>query len=56
MQDYKDVFEARDYQGTSDADQLIGNLKDLRHGIFKNQQAVNDLIDETILLAENLRP
>lgn len=54
MEDFKDVFEARDYQGTSQTDRLIQNLKDLRYGTFKDQKAVNDLIDETTVLAEQL--
>ena len=39
-------------------EQIIKNLKDLRSGIFKDAAAVNGLIDETILMAEqeNDRP
>ncbi len=32
--------------------QIIDNLKTLRTGIFKDEQAVNKLIDETLKLAE----
>lgn len=32
--------------------EIIKNLKDLRNGIFKDTTAVNNLIDKTILLAE----
>jgi hypothetical protein len=31
---------------------IITNLRDLRTGVFENAQAVNKLIDETIMLAE----
>jgi len=33
-------------------EQIIKNLKDLKSGIFKDEDAVNKLIDETIFLAE----
>ncbi len=32
--------------------QIIDNLKTLRNGLFKDEQAVIELIDETIKLAE----
>ena len=33
-------------------EQIIKNLEDLKSGIFKDEDAVNKLIDETIFLAE----
>jgi len=32
---------------------IIKGLRDLRYGIFKDQKAVNDLLDELIVLAED---
>jgi len=36
-------------------DQIIKNLQDLRNGIFKDEDAVNELIDSTIEMASNLQ-
>ena len=37
---------------SKDLTRLTKGLRDLRYGIFQDQQAVNDLLDELIVLAE----